>query len=77
MTSQEGLGPLDDVADDDCGSQGEDEVLVIRMEDETLLDFSYKGLGAFGGLSYLRSRRRRRFLMASPLRNLSGRFKFR
>jgi hypothetical protein len=66
VASEEGLAPLDDVSHNDRRPEREDEVLVVRVEDESLLDLSCATLGTGGASSYLRIRRPQRFPVAFP-----------
>ena len=40
VASEEGLGSLDDVSDDNCGPKWENEVLIVWVEDEAFLDLA-------------------------------------
>ena len=42
MASQELLSPADDVSDDDGGAQREDQMLIVRMQNQSLLHIACK-----------------------------------
>ena len=42
VASQELLCPADDVSDDDGGAQREDQVLIVRMQNKSLLNVAWR-----------------------------------
>ena len=42
VASQELLSPADDVSDDDSGAQREDQMLIVRMQNQSLLHIACK-----------------------------------
>ena len=42
VASQELLSPADDVSDDDGGAQREDQMLIVRMQNQSLLHIACK-----------------------------------
>lgn len=43
MASEEGLGSGEDVADDECGAERIDDVLIVGMEEESIVDVAWVG----------------------------------
>ena len=42
MTPQELLCSANNVSNDDCGAQREDDVLIVRMQDQSLVNLACK-----------------------------------